>query len=219
MIENIFQNCYQYVFPGKLVGDSRQGQPTLNEYKNEVSKSEEQLNNACNGDIDLFHSLRNDVMVTFSFIDNLVESFMENATRMLLFESEKDARELISIVSLDMKKAILDYALQYVFQYNTCVEKGQLEEKEEDLYTVSQQSDSSTRPSPPSVHQSKKRRPNLPSHAKSILSEWFQCHVDHPYPSQNEKQDLSLRTGLSIQKVDNWFINERSRKWSSYRRK
>ena len=219
MIEDLFRSCYQYIFPGKLVGDSRQGQPTLIEYKNEVSRSEEELNHACNGDVELFHTLRNDVMATFSFIDNLVESFMENATDMLLFESEKDTNELISIVSLDMKKAVLDYVLQYVFQYNACTEKRHLEEKEEDLYNVCQQSDSSSRTSPPPGNQSKKRRPNLPSHAKSILSEWFQCHVDHPYPSQNEKQDLSLRTGLSIQKVDNWFINERSRKWSSYRRK
>ena len=219
MIEDLFRNCYQRVFPGKLVGDSRQGQSTLLEYQHEVSRSEEELNHACNGDADLFRTLRNDVMNTFSFIDNLVESFMENATDMLLFESEKDATELISIVSLDMKKAVLDYALQYVFQYNACAEKRRLAEKEEDLFSVSQQSDSSVHTSPPPGHQSKKRRPNLPSHAKSILSEWFQCHVDHPYPSQNEKQDLSLRTGLSIQKVDNWFINERSRKWSSYRRK
>ena len=249
MIDNPFQICYNLLFPGKLLGDSRQGHSTLTEYEEVVSKSEVELSNACNNAYDLSQSIRNDVMATFSLIDNLVEVFLNNVNELMLFESIADANELIMIVALDMKKAVLDYALQFILKHNNYKEKigsskkrsrvdgeeGEEEEEggegeeddeeeEEEVFTTSHCSgnpsrSSSSFSSSSSSHQTKKRRPNLPSHAKSILSEWFQCHVDHPYPSQNEKQDLSLRTGLSIQKVDNWFINERSRKWSSYRRK
>lgn len=246
MIDNPFQICYNLLFPGKLLGDSRQGQSTLTEYEEVVSKSEVELSNACNNAYDLSQSIRNDVMATFSLIDNLVEVFLNNVNELMLFESIADANELIMIVALDMKKAVLDYALQFILKQNNYKEKiesskkrgrvdgmegeeeeegegGEEEEDDDDVFTTSHSSGNPSRSSSSfsssSSHQTKKRRPNLPSHAKSILSEWFQCHVDHPYPSQNEKQDLSLRTGLSIQKVDNWFINERSRKWSSYRRK
>ena len=43
--------------------------------------------------------------------------------------------------------------------------------------------------------------------------------VSYPYPKVHEKERLSYQTGLSIKKVENWFINERSRKWHLYRKK
>ena len=31
-----------------------------------------------------------------------------------------------------------------------------------------------------------------------------------------EKERLSVTSGLTIKKIENWFINERSRKWHLY---
>ena len=64
-----------------------------------------------------------------------------------------------------------------------------------------------------------KARPNIPKEEKRILSKWFEEHVSYPYPKVREKERLSYQTGLSIKKVENWFINERSRKWHLYRKK
>lgn len=63
---------------------------------------------------------------------------------------------------------------------------------------------------------SRKARPNLPHEAKEILTEWFAEHVLDPYPKQADKEFLSQKTGLPLKQIDNWFINERSRKWHTY---
>ena len=63
-----------------------------------------------------------------------------------------------------------------------------------------------------------KTRPNIPREARDILSQWFRENVENPYPKAQDKEKLSELTGLSIKKVENWFINERSRKWHLYTR-
>ena len=47
----------------------------------------------------------------------------------------------------------------------------------------------------------KKRRGNLPKPVTDILRMWFQDHIAHPYPTEDEKQVLMQRTGLSISQV------------------
>lgn len=47
----------------------------------------------------------------------------------------------------------------------------------------------------------KRRRGNLPKPVTDILRAWFLEHVDHPYPSEEEKQMFMTRTGLSINQV------------------
>lgn len=62
-----------------------------------------------------------------------------------------------------------------------------------------------------------KRRPEadtktcIPSNAKLILEKWMYEHRLYCYPTKAEKQALSLETGLSLQKISNWFINSRRR--------
>lgn len=47
--------------------------------------------------------------------------------------------------------------------------------------------------------------------AKRILENWMYDHRFYCYPSKMEKQMLSTETGLSLQKISNWFINSRRR--------
>ena len=48
---------------------------------------------------------------------------------------------------------------------------------------------------------SKKRRGNLPKPVTDVLRAWFHDHLDHPYPSEDDKQMLIARTGLTISQV------------------
>lgn len=47
----------------------------------------------------------------------------------------------------------------------------------------------------------RRRRGNLPKPVTTILRNWFHEHLDHPYPSEEDKQMLVTRTGLSISQV------------------
>lgn len=43
------------------------------------------------------------------------------------------------------------------------------------------------------------------------LRQWFFAHSDHPYPSEEDKQELVHETGLTRTQIQNWFINARRR--------
>jgi hypothetical protein len=47
----------------------------------------------------------------------------------------------------------------------------------------------------------KRRRGNLPKSTTDILKGWFHEHLDHPYPSEEEKQILMCRTRLTMCQV------------------
>ncbi|KAL9134230.1 MAG: hypothetical protein Q9175_004586, partial [Cornicularia normoerica] len=44
----------------------------------------------------------------------------------------------------------------------------------------------------------KKRRGNLPRDVTDMLKQWFEEHLAHPYPTEEEKQMLCRRTGLAM---------------------
>lgn len=44
----------------------------------------------------------------------------------------------------------------------------------------------------------RKRRGNLPKETTDILRAWFVAHLHHPYPTEDEKQDLMRQTGLQM---------------------
>lgn len=52
-----------------------------------------------------------------------------------------------------------------------------------------------------SIHSGRRRRGNLPKHVTDILRSWFQDHLEHPYPTEDDKQMLMHKTELTIQQV------------------
>lgn len=57
----------------------------------------------------------------------------------------------------------------------------------------------------------RKRRGNLPKETTDKLRAWFHSHLSHPYPTEDEKQQLMTETGLQLNQISNWFINARRR--------
>lgn len=57
----------------------------------------------------------------------------------------------------------------------------------------------------------RKRRGNLPKETTDKLRSWFMAHLHHPYPTEDEKQELMRQTGLQMNQISNWFINARRR--------
>lgn len=55
----------------------------------------------------------------------------------------------------------------------------------------------------------KRRRGNLPKEATAVFRSWFAANLDHPYPTDAVKADLSRATGTGVAQVSNWLINYR----------
>ncbi|KAI8677897.1 hypothetical protein NCS55_00508200 [Fusarium keratoplasticum] len=56
------------------------------------------------------------------------------------------------------------------------------------------------------------KRANTRSVRKTrVLRNWFISHIDHPYPSEEDKVSLAQQSGLSRSQVVNWFANTRRR--------
>ena len=62
---------------------------------------------------------------------------------------------------------------------------------------------------------SKRRRGNLPKQVTDTLRKWFNEHVAHPYPTEDEKMMLMNATNLNMSQISNWFINARRRSMPS----
>lgn len=48
-----------------------------------------------------------------------------------------------------------------------------------------------------------KRRGNLPKESKDKLKLWLSLHVDHPYPTEEEKKELAAEAGMTMGQVRN----------------
>ena len=46
-----------------------------------------------------------------------------------------------------------------------------------------------------------KRRGNLPKESKEKLKLWLSLHVDHPYPTEDEKKELAAEAGMTMGQV------------------
>lgn len=54
---------------------------------------------------------------------------------------------------------------------------------------------------------------NMPKHhpGRLILLQWCDDHRSHPYPTMEEKAVLMSQTGMSLQQLNQWFVNHRQR--------
>ncbi|KAI0884333.1 uncharacterized protein GGS22DRAFT_165415 [Annulohypoxylon maeteangense] len=67
------------------------------------------------------------------------------------------------------------------------------------------------------VQISRKRTYSRSVRKTHLLRTWYSCHLDHPYPSEEEKESLAQRSGLSRTQVGDWFSNARRRQRMSTR--
>jgi hypothetical protein len=51
----------------------------------------------------------------------------------------------------------------------------------------------------------------FPRAAIKTLKDWMLQHIDHPYPTDEEKEILKQQTDLSIGQISNWMANTRRR--------
>lgn len=51
----------------------------------------------------------------------------------------------------------------------------------------------------------------FPRAAVKILKDWMLAHIDHPYPTDEEKELLKQQTGLSLGQISGWMANTRRR--------
>ncbi|KAI9912101.1 hypothetical protein PsorP6_009466 [Peronosclerospora sorghi] len=58
-----------------------------------------------------------------------------------------------------------------------------------------------------------KKRSSLSKLSKKLMLDWFEHNLHHPYPTEEEKDWLAQRGGITLEQVNNWFINTRGRKW------
>ncbi|OQR74694.1 homeobox protein extradenticle-like [Tropilaelaps mercedesae] len=59
-------------------------------------------------------------------------------------------------------------------------------------------------------HYRRKRR-NFSKQATEILNEYFYSHLSNPYPSEEAKEELARKCGITVSQVSNWFGNKRIR--------
>ncbi|PYH96707.1 putative homeobox and C2H2 transcription factor [Aspergillus ellipticus CBS 707.79] len=57
----------------------------------------------------------------------------------------------------------------------------------------------------------RKSNSRLSREATRVLKTWLQEHNEHPYPTEQEKDELQQRTGLKRTQVSNWLANARRR--------
>ena len=84
-------------------------------------------------------------------------------------------------------------------------------------------------PSLPSPHIDQPFTHNIPTTSSrglgeaaiSILKAWMFApeHIDHPYPTEDEKLTLAVKAGISKTQVSNWFVNARKRLWQPQMKK
>eukprot|EP00242_Pyramimonas_sp_CCMP2087_P000475 CAMPEP_0198229308 /NCGR_PEP_ID=MMETSP1445-20131203/114053_1 /TAXON_ID=36898 /ORGANISM="Pyramimonas sp., Strain CCMP2087" /LENGTH=328 /DNA_ID=CAMNT_0043909761 /DNA_START=250 /DNA_END=1236 /DNA_ORIENTATION=+ len=59
----------------------------------------------------------------------------------------------------------------------------------------------------------RRKKGKLPKEATRPLQTWWYQHIFWPYPSEEDKRELVLKTSLISTQINNWFINQRKRHW------
>merc|ERR1711892_1571554 len=58
---------------------------------------------------------------------------------------------------------------------------------------------------------SRRKRRNFNKKSSEILNEYFYSHLSNPYPSEEAKEELARKCGITVSQVSNWFGNKRIR--------
>ncbi|KAI1454971.1 hypothetical protein F4805DRAFT_460211 [Annulohypoxylon moriforme] len=61
----------------------------------------------------------------------------------------------------------------------------------------------------PDEQRKKEHRHNKRS--TNLLKDWYLSHMAHPYPTEDEKAQLSGDTGMTVRQISYWFVNARRR--------
>ncbi|PVD22375.1 hypothetical protein C0Q70_18185 [Pomacea canaliculata] len=57
----------------------------------------------------------------------------------------------------------------------------------------------------------RRKRRNFSKQASEVLNEYFYSHLSNPYPSEETKEELARKCGITVSQVSNWFGNKRIR--------
>ncbi|CAG0880084.1 unnamed protein product [Darwinula stevensoni] len=57
----------------------------------------------------------------------------------------------------------------------------------------------------------RRKRRNFSKQASEVLNEYFYSHLSNPYPSEEAKEELARKCGITVSQVSNWFGNKRIR--------
>ncbi|KAG6465421.1 hypothetical protein O3G_MSEX015139 [Manduca sexta] len=57
----------------------------------------------------------------------------------------------------------------------------------------------------------RRKRRNFTKQAIELLNEYFYSHLANPYPSEEVKEELARKCGITVSQVSNWFGNKRIR--------
>ncbi|CAH8455504.1 unnamed protein product [Schistosoma intercalatum] len=57
----------------------------------------------------------------------------------------------------------------------------------------------------------RRKRRNFSKEATEVLNEYFYSHLANPYPSEEAKEELAKKCGITVSQVSNWFGNKRIR--------
>ncbi len=55
------------------------------------------------------------------------------------------------------------------------------------------------------------RKHQLPDRAVDIMNEWFDDHINNPYPTMEQKEKLARLGRITVKQVTAWFSNRRNR--------
>ncbi|KAL3945797.1 MAG: hypothetical protein SGBAC_000069 [Bacillariaceae sp.] len=67
----------------------------------------------------------------------------------------------------------------------------------------------------PAKSQGRGRSNSLPAYVVDYLKAWLMSpeHINHPYPTEQEKAQMVADTGIELKRLNNWFVNNRIRYW------
>merc|ERR1712140_505 len=57
----------------------------------------------------------------------------------------------------------------------------------------------------------RRKRRNFSKKSSEILNEYFYSNLANPYPSEEGKEELARKCGITVSQVSNWFGNKRIR--------